>query len=1103
MHESAVSVDARELAPSPQRVRFAPVVLGVGLVAAVSMALMAWSHHNWQTLQQQSMAGQQQVAHAQSLLLQAELMAARMGATNGPPTLTPQRALGPIDEAIAAAQKNARRTHPTIWGLLPQPASTADVSDMWPPVSEQLLTLRGQLGKLYAQQPPEGLLQVREALAPVQQSLARIEGALQQARQSTALQQQRVDWLNMALVGLMTVAVIALLSRSHRAQREAAQALQAREAELRAFASSLPDVAFLMDHEGRYVDVFGNNSPLVGRPREALLGRPLTDFFPPDAAQLFMGVIRRTLETRQIQSLSYPVRVMGTLRHCDSRCSPVGNTNRVVWTIWDVSARRRAEQRLIQMTRLYDFLSHVNQAIVWSKSQDDLLQRVCQTAIHHGRFRKAWVCMADLSGQRFECRAHAGAATLDLGELAFELPTRRSEANAMELSLMDGVSFHCADLSQLPPSPAWVGRAVQDGLMGCAMLPLMVNEHPVGFLVLLDKQLNTQDQDERALLDDVATDLSFALANMRKEVLRHQAEDRIRLHAAALHSSRDGMIVLNRRHQFVSINPAFTEITGYHEEDAVGKTPEFLFPDNPMDLINEMRQEIREQGSWQGEAWCQRKSGELFSTKLSISAVRNHQGHPTHFVGVLTDITQLKQTEARLARMAHYDTLTELPNRAMIHERLDHAVNLARRHQTLVGVVFIDLDNFKTINDSLGHAAGDLLLKMVAERLRQRVRQEDTLGRLGGDEFLLVLEHLRHPQQAAHVAQAVIDTLSAPFCLGEGHAQEVYMRASIGISLFPNDSDQASELIRDADAAMYQAKRQGRNAFRFYTESMTSQATGRLQLETRLRRAVELREFVLHYQPMVNMADRRVVGLEALVRLRVPDTTDECLPSIGPEEFIPVMEDTGMIVALGDWVLQEACRQGRAWLDAGYEFGRIAVNVSANEIRRGGVVERVSRTLAQSGLPPQCLELEITESGLMEQGESADLFLQQLHHLGVSLSIDDFGTGYSSLAYLKRFPVHQLKIDRSFVQDLPGNANDAQLVATMISLAHNLRMRVVAEGVEMPDQEAFLNAKGCDTAQGYLFSRPVPAAQVEKLLPRTSPHLDSAPSGALTDLTDV
>ncbi|HET6789528.1 MAG TPA: diguanylate cyclase, partial [Aquabacterium sp.] len=477
---------------------------------------------------------------------------------------------------------------------------------------------------------------------------------------------------------------------------------------------------------------------------------------------------------------------------------------------------------------------------------------------------------------------------------------------------------------------------------------------------------------------------------LHKEVIREQVEERVRLHAAALESSRDGMIVFDRDRKLVSVNPAFTSITGYDEVDVLGRTPEFMFPDSPGDIIGEIAHQLREHGSWEGESWCQRKSGELFTTKLSISAVRNTKGLPTHFVAVLTDITQLKQTEARLARMAHYDPLTELPNRSMFLERLAHATNLARRHQTLVGVVFIDLDNFKTVNDSLGHAAGDTLLQLVAQRLRQRVRQEDTLGRLGGDEFILVLEHLRHPQQAAHVAQAVIETLSDPFHLAEG--QDVYVRASIGISLYPNDSEDAAELIRNADTAMYQAKRLGRNNFRFYTESLTSQASDRLVLETRLRRAVEHREFTLHYQPMVRMSDRRVVAVEALVRLRVPDTTDECLPSIGPDEFIPVMEDTGMIMALGEWVLNEACRQGRTWLDAGLDFGRLAVNVSAAEIRRGGVIERVSRVLRATGFPAECLELEITESGLMEHGEAADQFLQQLHQLGVSLSIDDFGT---------------------------------------------------------------------------------------------------------------
>jgi diguanylate cyclase (GGDEF)-like protein/PAS domain S-box-containing protein len=1060
---------------------FAPVGLGVALVALISLGLLCWSHHSWQYLQQRAQLHQQQVTKAQLLLQNAVW---QLEASAALPPAVSRLTLGQaLSEARDNARSHAREQEAPAWVLFFTRDQHQDVQPLWQRLAEKLAPIQASLSTPGVSPQPTAA-NLTEQLARSLDVLTNIDLAQQRQQAETAQRQRKLDLLNLGLIATLTSGVIWLLWRSHRSQRLVAENLQAREAELSAFAGSLPDLAFMMDKDGHYLQVFGNNSALLGRPREQLIGRPLSAFFSPEAAQVFMGVIRRALETRQTQSLSYPVRAMGGPRHFDSRCSPVGDSDRVVWTIWDVTARRRAEQRLIHMTRLYDFLSHVSQAIVWAKTPEDLLQRVCHTAIHHGRFKKAWVCMADLSGQHFECRAHAGEVTLDMAALSFDLPERRSDATQMELAQMDGVSFHCADLSQLPATPAWVGRAVQDGLMGCAVLPLLLHDRPAGFLVLLDRQLNTQDQDEKALLDDVATDLSFALANLQKDAERALTEDRIRLHAAALHSSRDGMIVLDRAHTFVSINPAFTEITGYLEEDAVGQQPDFLFPDNPKELITEMRRDIRRTGSWQGEAWCQRKTGELFSTKLSVSAVRNNQGLPTHFVAVLTDITQLKQTEARLARMAHYDPLTELPNRAMIHQRLDHAVNLARRHQTLVGVVFVDLDNFKTVNDSLGHAAGDTLLKLVAERLRQRVRQEDTLGRLGGDEFILVLEHLRHPQQAAHVAQAVIDTLSAPFHLGEGGGQDVYVRASIGISLFPNDGEEASELIRDADAAMYQAKRQGRNAFRFYTESMTSQATDRLQMETRLRRAVEQREFALHYQPIVRISDRKVVGVEALVRLRVPDATDECLPSIGPDEFIPVMEDTGMIMALGEWVLLEACKQARAWVDAGFEFGRVAVNVSASEVKRGGMIERVSRVLKQTKLPPKYLELEITESGLMEHGEMADLFLQQLHQLGVSISIDDFGTGYSSLAYLKRFPVQQLKIDRSFVQDLPGNGNDAQLVSTMISLAHNLKMRVVAEGVEMPDQEAFLAAKGCDMAQGYLFSRPVTASQVEKFLPR-------------------
>ncbi|RZL11857.1 MAG: EAL domain-containing protein [Rubrivivax sp.] len=980
-----------DLAASASSGRLAPLgLLTVGLVAAVSIGLMAWSHGNWNALEAENQALQRQMGR-----LEAKGLAA---------------------------------------GLVPTDAATP---------------LRTQLSHAQAVQ-----------------------------------RQRRLDQLIMGLVGLSAAGVAGLWARSHRRRGRALGALREREAELAAFAGTLPDLAFLLDSECRYLAVYGEQSSLLGRPPEQLIGQPMSAFFPADSVSVFAGVVRRALETRQTQTLSYPVRVMGAQRHFDSRCAPVEGSDRVIWTIWDVTARRRAEQRLVHMTRLYDFLSHVNQAIAWSESEDQLLQNACQTAIRHGQFKMAWISMLDATGQHLKCHAHAGDALaqhIDL--LSFERQAAQDSSSPLAQALNDGTSFHCGDLSPLmPQGPAWAQAALDAGLGACAVLPLKHQQALVGFLFLLDRQLNPQDRDEKALLDDVAHDLSFAISNLHKDKQREHAEERIRLHAAALESSRDGMLVLNRQREIVSINRAFTEITGYLEDDVMARSADFLFPDNAHDAIAEMTESLRRQGSWEGEAWCQRQSGELFSTKMSISAVNNTKGLPSHFVAVFTDNTQIKQSEARLARLAHYDPLTELPNRSMIHQRLEHAINLARRHQTLVGVVFIDLDNFKTVNDSLGHAAGDTLLQLVAQRLRQRMRQEDTLGRLGGDEFILVLEHLRHPQQAAHVAQAVIESLSDPFHLGEG--QDVYVRASIGISMFPNDSEETGELVRNADAAMYQAKRLGRNTFKFYTESLTSQASNRLQLETRLRRAVEHREFTLHYQPMVRMSDRRVISVEALVRLRVPDTTDACLPSIGPDEFIPVMEDTGMIMALGEWVMNEACRQGRAWLDAGLDFGRLAVNVSASEIRRGGVLDRVSRVLRQTGFPASRLELEITESGLMEHGESAEQFLKQLYELGISLSIDDFGTGYSSLAYLKRFPVHQLKIDRGFVQDLPGNENDAQLVSTMISLAHNLKMRVVAEGVEMPDQEAFLHARGCDIAQGYLFSRPVPAAQIEKLLPR-------------------
>lgn len=1050
--------------------RFGPLAVCLAALAVLSMGLIAWSHLGWRNLQERAHVFDSDMSSVQFRVHRSHWVvedALRTGRTD--PDIV---VLQPLDEAGAVAGRLAGTATPAMQAELDRWAARLRAA-------ENLVLRRWR----EPARVPEAA--VRDALTQLDLAAVSVGRAWKGELERARLAQDRLDKLNMALVGGTTLLLLGLMWRAHRQRDAAVNALRSREAQLRAFAEVLPDLAFRMDSEGRHLDIYGNNLPLLGVPPEAWIGRRLQDFLPAELAQRFMGTLSQALSEKHAQSSAFSLEIRGELRHFDSRCAPIGDTDQVVWMVWDITARRQTERRLRRKTRMYDFLSHVNQAIVRSDTLDALLPRVCQVAIEHGQFRRAWVALFDpdqptRAPRTLTCVAHAGDAQPALPSLSFDLLATPADEAVLDRCLREGRTYRTADLGIEPLRPLWCDEAMGAGMPGCVVVPLHQDQALIGHLILLGRRVDDRNTEELGLFEDLSNDLSFALTTLHREDLRNHAEQRIRLHAAALESSRDGMMVLSRDRRLVSINPAFTTLTGYDELDAIGRTPDFLLPEHPEDTIEAMRRDVIAHGNWQGELWFQRKSGELFMTKLSVSAVRSQHGRPTHFVGVFTDITQLKQTEERLARMAHYDTLTELPNRLMIHQRLAHAVSLAQRHHTLVGVVFIDLDNFKTVNDGLGHAAGDNLLRQVAVRLRERVRQEDTLGRLGGDEFILVLEHLRHPQQVAQVASAILETLSQPFTLEGG--QEVYVRASIGIALFPEDGRDAAELVRNADAAMYESKRRGRNSFSFYTSAFTTDANSRLQLETRLRRAVELGEFVLHYQPMVRMSDHRVVAVEALVRLKAPEGADAAIASISPNEFIPVMEDTGMIVALGDWVLSEACRQGKAWLDAGLAFGRIAVNVSPSEIRRGGVIERLSRILDETGLPASHLELEITESGLMESGPAAEAFLQTVHALGVYLTIDDFGTGYSSLAYLKRFPVHQLKIDRSFIQDLPGHDNDNQLVSTMIAMAHGLRLHVVAEGVEMPDQEAFLAAHGCDVAQGYLYGRPMPADQVTPLL---------------------
>jgi diguanylate cyclase (GGDEF)-like protein len=436
--------------------------------------------------------------------------------------------------------------------------------------------------------------------------------------------------------------------------------------------------------------------------------------------------------------------------------------------------------------------------------------------------------------------------------------------------------------------------------------------------------------------------------------------------------------------------------------------------------------------------------------------------------------SSLQAANAELQHLVLHDPLTKLPNRLLLEDRLQQAIEECRRSATRCAVLFVDLDRFKTLNDSLGHYAGDRVLRTVAERLRGAVRHEDTVSRLGGDEFVVLLRHLAEHGDAAELARKLMTQLARPIMLEE---QELRIGSSIGISLFPEHGDNAARLLANADAAMYHVKKAGRSSFAYFTEDMSNFFPKRLALETELRAAIETRQLLLHYQPKVDMRSGHVSGIEALVRWQHPERG-----LIPPSEFIPFAEETGLIVPLGNWVLRQACMQNKAWQRRGVGHMVVAVNISGVQFQQPDLVESVSAALQESGLEPACLELEITESVVMQNAPQAIVMLEQLHAMGVSLSIDDFGTGYSSLNYLKRFPIQKLKIDQTFIQDISLDADDAAIVQAIVALAHGLRLRVVAEGVERLDQLDFLRDLGNDEYQGFLFSRPLPAAELERRL---------------------
>jgi diguanylate cyclase (GGDEF)-like protein/PAS domain S-box-containing protein len=629
-----------------------------------------------------------------------------------------------------------------------------------------------------------------------------------------------------------------------------------------------------------------------------------------------------------------------------------------------------------------------------------------------------------------------------------------------------------ADIAADPNWAAWPVAVRRLGLHACWSQPFKDDGGVVrGSLAVYRRQPGLPRRSELELIEEFARIAALAEQRVR-------AAEALRQAAAVFENTHDGVVITDTRPAIVAVNKAYCAITGYSAEQLVGSNPSLLKSGrHDRSFYAQMWQALAADGHWQGELWNRRASGEIYPQWVTLSVVRDDAGQPSHFVGVCTDITQAKRSEVQLERLAHYDALTGLPNRLLAQSRLAHAVERAARQQLMLAVVFIDLDHFKTVNDSLGHPAGDELLSAFAARAQGRLRAQDTLARLGGDEFLLILENVTAPQDPATVAQALLDTLKLPFTLSNG--LELFVSASMGIALYPQDGRDVDSLIQHADSAMYQAKTQGRHTLRFYTDALTRHANERLALEAALRRALVNDELTLHYQPqLTRCADGRlrIDGVEALVRWQHPE-----LGLVQPARFIALAEDTGLIHALGDWVLAHACAQARRWHDAGWAL-QVAVNLSARQFSQRDLVGKVRQVLVDTGLPPSLLELEITESALIEHPEPAIATLSELRDLGVAMAVDDFGTGYSSLAYLKRLPVGRLKIDRSFVAGLPGDRHDRAIVQAIVTMAHSLDMQTLAEGVEQPEQWDSLAELGCDGLQGFVCCPALPVADIDAAL---------------------
>jgi diguanylate cyclase (GGDEF)-like protein/PAS domain S-box-containing protein len=741
----------------------------------------------------------------------------------------------------------------------------------------------------------------------------------------------------------------------------------------------------------------------------------------------------------------------------------------------DITERKLTERRIARLKDMYAAMTEANEAIIHSKDTAQLFAAICRIAVEYGHFVFARIALIDYQTGWVQTVASAGEHKGYAERFSVSIDASRPEGQGPSAhAIRTGCNYVCNDISGDPRNRPWLEMHAALGIRAQATFLLHRQGRVTGTLNLYADQTGFFDDELAGMLEKLAANLSFALDNLQREQARRAAEAALRESETRFRDFADaaGEYVweadVEGRYTYVSSR--VQSVWSYSDQELIGHTPFDFMPPGEAERVREwLAQNLRPDGSFRDlEHRILTRNADTRWLLINAVGIFDEQGRLVGRRGTGRDITDRKTAEARISYLATRDPLTELPNRVLFNDRLEQGIVAARRSGQSLALLFIDLDRFKYINDSLGHQVGDLLLKEVAARMMSCIRKGDTLSRLGGDEFVVTLEGLQHAEDAAQVAAKIIKTLARPFEIA-GHTLNT--SCSIGISIFPLDAEDDRSLMKNADTAMYHAKERGRSNYQFFSPEMNVRAVERHNLETALRLAIERQEFALHYQPQVDIRTGRVVGMEALLRWQHPERG-----LLGPATFISVAEESGLIEPIGQWVLRSACQRGKAWQDAGYPAVRIAVNISPRQLNKPREFSRgLSRVLNATGLDPRFLELEMTESLLLQNAEENIAILRKLGQDGVRIAVDDFGTGYSSLSYLRQLPIDTLKIDRSFVRDIETDPEDAAIIQAVVAMAHSLELQVTAEGVETRGQLEALARLGCDEYQGYLFSKPLPA----------------------------